>query len=277
MRSKIVLAVVLCLVAAAALGIGAPPALAASGCTCHTAVPPTGGAPAAGGFLVAGVTDCTTCHKGMTVPHPELVEPTLTLKTGIGFMGLRPNALVGLFLPFKPLGGVTVYVQGKAADAPGWTDLDQGTTNIDGQAYTGTVPAPVPAGMTFRAISQGRAGPPVVKPAFSVPWAEPPAISAVLRLRGLTNYKLRLGRTVTCKATWTPTDLAGQRTHFRFQRWVHGDEVSGNSWVRTINADGVMTYKFRPRVRGLYSVFVGMGGTAAFQGFQSEPRRFRVK
>jgi len=50
MRRKIALAIVLCL--AAALSIGAAPALAADGCTCHTAVPPIGGAPAAHAPLV---------------------------------------------------------------------------------------------------------------------------------------------------------------------------------------------------------------------------------
>lgn len=274
MKRKIVLATVVCL-AVATLGIGAAPALATDGCTCHTTEPPT--ATAAHASLVAAVTDCTTCHKGMTVPHPELLEPTLTLVTVPGFLGGDPSAFVRLFLPFKPLGGVTVYVQGKAADATGYTDLDHGTTNRDGEAYTRTVPRPVPEGMTFRAISQGRTGPPVVKPAFSVSPVEPPAISAVLRLRGLTSYRLRLGRTVTFRATWTPTDLAGQRAHFRVQRWAHGDEVWGRSFLRTINAEGLMTYRFRPRTRGLYTVFAGMGGTAAYQGFQTDARRFRVK
>jgi hypothetical protein len=225
--------------------------------------------------LVAAVTDCTTCHKGMTVPHPELVEPTLTLATGPGFLGGPPWAFVRLFLPFKPLGGVSVYVQGKAADATGYTDLDQATTNRDGEAYTSTVPRPVPEGMTFRALSEGRTGPPVVKPAFSVPPVEPPVISAVLRLRGLTNYRMRLGRTVTFRATWTPTDLVGQKAHFRVTK-LTGAEW-GRSYARTIDAAGVMTYKFRPRARGLYNVFAGMGGTAAYQGFQTDARRFRVK
>lgn len=274
MNRTIILATVLCL-AVAALGVGAAPALAADGCTCHTVEPPT--ATAAHAPLLAAVTACTTCHKGMTVPHPALVEPTLTLTTGVIPVINHHTALVGLFLPFKPLRGVTVYMQGKAADATGYTDLSQGMTNRDGQVYLDTVPLPVPEGMTFRAISQGRAGPPVVKPAFSVPPVEPPATSAVLRLRGLTNYRLRLGRTVTFKATCTPKALVGQKAHFAVSKRIKGDWEWQRSYARTINAAGVMTCKFRPRTRGLYSVIAGLGGTAAYQGFQTDAKRFRVK
>jgi hypothetical protein len=71
MNRRFVLAAVLCL--AAALAIGAAPALAADGCTCHTADPPT--ATAAHAPLVAGVTDCTVCHLGRTAPTPVRSQP----------------------------------------------------------------------------------------------------------------------------------------------------------------------------------------------------------
>ena len=54
MRHKIVLTVLLCL-ATATLAIWAAPALAADGCTCHTAEPPT--ATAAHAPFVAGVAE----------------------------------------------------------------------------------------------------------------------------------------------------------------------------------------------------------------------------
>lgn len=50
------------LVLVVAVGVGAQTAGAADGCGCHTAVPPTGGAPAAHAPLVGGAGDCTVCH-----------------------------------------------------------------------------------------------------------------------------------------------------------------------------------------------------------------------
>jgi cytochrome c5 len=116
MRGKIVLAMVLCLIAAAALGIGAAPALAADGCTCHTAVPPTDGAPAAHATLVVGV-DCTTCHADWAVPHPDVAtglrlgfsgrsaETGYQLKGRLGLSGPM-GAMILLGHP-----GVLVYLQ----------------------------------------------------------------------------------------------------------------------------------------------------------------------
>ncbi len=46
-RGRLLIALVLVPALVAALGIGAAPAAAQTGCDCHTAVPPTNGAPAA--------------------------------------------------------------------------------------------------------------------------------------------------------------------------------------------------------------------------------------
>jgi hypothetical protein len=129
MRRKIVLTMLLCL--AAALVTGATPALAASGCTCHTAVPPTGGALAAHAPLVVGVTDCTTCHKGMTVPHPELLKPALCV--GMPHVdGLGTNVDGGLSRPWKPLAGVVVYMQTREPTGTVYTDAGKLKTDVRG-------------------------------------------------------------------------------------------------------------------------------------------------
>ena len=110
----------------AALAIGAAPALAADGCDCHTAVPPIGGAPAAHAPFVAGVADCTTCHKGMTVPHPKLVEPKLEfMAEAIG----NPVTMSGhLAVGQRGLNGVVVYLQQQLSGASEFTDVAQVAT-----------------------------------------------------------------------------------------------------------------------------------------------------
>ncbi len=125
MKRKFILALVLALAFVVALGIGAAPALAQTGCDCHTAVPPTNGAPAAHAPFVASVTDCTVCHKGMTVPHPELVEPTLTVSGRVAGIGFAIRG--GLSRPWLPLAGIVVYVQAKAPAAADYIELGSPT------------------------------------------------------------------------------------------------------------------------------------------------------
>ena len=133
MRRKIILATALCL-AVATLGIGAAPALAAGGCTCHTAVPPT--ATAAHAPLVVAVSDCTTCHKGMTVPHPELLEPTLYIGKPYT-AGLGTDVRGGLRRPWLPLAGVVVYIQRREPAGTVYTDVGKVKTDVRGLYVSG--------------------------------------------------------------------------------------------------------------------------------------------
>ena len=277
MRGKIVLAVVLCLVAAAALGIGAAPALAASGCTCHTAVPPTGGAPAAHAPLVVGVTDCTTCHKGMTVPHPALVKPTLYVGKPHAD-GLGTNVHGGLSRPWLPLAGVVVYLQTREPTGTVYTDAGKLETDVRGfyvfelPLFTNLIP---------RTISQGLAGPPVVMPAISVPTVAGPTPTLTLGLSGLTRGAVRLGHTVSMAGKVTPTDMAGQNVRLTVQRWlVHQARwpVTGDSLFvnRTITATGAYSWKYTPKHPGLYRVQAKIANTSAYNAAITDWRRFRV-
>ena len=177
MKSKFVLAVVLCL-AVAALGIGAAPALAADGCTCHTVEPPT--ATAAHAPLVVGVTACTTCHKGMTVPHPDLPEPTLYVKPYAA--GIGADVRGGLSRPWL-LAGVVVYIQQRACRHR-LHGRRKGHDRRGRGLYVSGIG--LASDLIPRAISQGLAGPPVVMPAISVPRAPKPTPTLTLRLSGLT-------------------------------------------------------------------------------------------
>jgi hypothetical protein len=275
MRGKIVLTVLFCL--ATALAIGAAPALAASGCTCHTAVPPTGGAPAAHAPLVAGVTDCTTCHKGMTAPHPEVVKPTLTLE--VFFDPMVPHWVVrsGLHIPWVPLRFVTVYIQGQAPDATAFTDLAHFRTLSDGGFRGWLDTGAISADTTVRAISQGRAGPPVVMPALDGPAVDLPTPTLKWRLRGPVDGTLRLGRSVTVKAWVTPKDLVGPRPMFEVHKRVAGDW----KWLRTVrrplSATGTYSWTWTPKRRGMYKMFAGVGSTSAYEGVGSSYRLIRVR
>jgi len=282
MRRKIVLAIVLCLFAA--LTIGAAPALAASGCTCHTAVPPIGGAPAAHAPLVISVTDCTTCHKGMTVPHPELVKPTLSIgKPHVA--GLGTDVFGGLSRPWLPLAGVVVYVQSKEPSGTVYTDAGKPKTDARGY-YVSSLGGPFPSvyNRVPRAISQGLAGPPVVMPAISVPTVARPTPTLTLRLSGLTRGAVKLGDAVRAAGKVTPIDMAGQKVRLTLQkrnahsRW--SSRWSGKyhpAVMRTISATGAYSWKYTPKHLGLYRVKAKIPHTSAYNGQMTDWRRFRVK
>ena len=215
MKHKIVLTVLLCL-ATATLAIGAAPALAADGCTCHTAASPT--ATAAHEPLVLSVTDCTVCHKGMTVPHPELLEPTLYVGKPYA-AGLGANVRGGLSRPWLPLAGVVVYIQTREPAGTVYADAGKLKTDVRGLYVSGIgVAAPPVLNLVPRAISQGLAGPPVVMPAISVPTVPRPTPTLTLRLSGLTRGAVRRGHAVIVAGKVTPTDMAGQKVRLTLQK-----------------------------------------------------------
>ena len=285
MRRKLFLAVVLGL-AVVALGIAAAPALAADGCACHTAVPPTNDAPAAHAPYVPSITDCTVCHKGMAVPHPTLVEPDLTVKI---YGGEFFNVLGGgLSIPWVPLAGVTVYPQVKAADATDWTTIGPvfgpgpiatDETGMWGMGVVKNFPLP---GSSLRAISEGVAGPPVVMPGLSAPFTRPlPTLT--LKLGGLTDGAIEQGQAATARGTALPVELAGQNVLVRLQRarWWAGNHRwlwrTVRTATRTIGATGDFSARFTPKAAGRYRIRAVIEKTAAYRGVQTDWRRFRVE
>ena len=260
MRGKIVLAVLLCL--ATALGIGAAPALAADGCTCHTAEPPT--ATAAHAPLVAAVTDCTTCHTAWTVPHPVAGSPWHQLSGRTVEAGYQLEAWVGvrkLILPAMKLVSVghpdvVVYLQQRLWGATEFTDLTQVTTGSDGK-YSFTVPSPVPFA-AYRGISQGHVGALVGGGAALFEPGERvllPKAVAKLKLLGLRNGAVKLGRSVRASGTVKPADIGGN-VHFVVQKrqsggWHTRPLLGGKA---AISATGTYSWKFTPKSRGLFRV-----------------------
>ena len=247
MRRKIVLAVLLCL-ATAALGIGAAPALAADGCTCHTVEPPT--ATAAHAPLVVGVTDCTTCHKGWAVPHPELVVPSLTLtNTGGGLFGR-------FVAKAKGINGVVVYLQQRLWGETAFTDLTQVTTQTHIMVsargwfhFPMQHPTPWAA---YRAVSEGVAGPPVVVPGKRV-WRPKPTLT------------LKMGGPVPLASIFAsgrarPLKLAGEEVNFTVHKLKAGKWVTVKTGAATITAKG--TYKWSLGVgHGSFRTRAAISGT----------------
>ena len=248
------------------------------GCDCHTAVPPTNGAPAAHAPYVPSVTACTTCHKGMTVRPPTLVEPTLWGSFGFDPMIGRLITRGSLHILSVPPGGVTVYVQGKAAGATAYTDVGHFTTHRDGRFYAVLKKGSIAEDMTFRAISQGLAGPPVVMPALNGPAVvDLPTPSLTWRLRGPVDGTLRLGKSVTATARVSPADLAGPKPMFE----LHQRIADKWRWLldvrRALSDKGTYSWRWTPRHRGMFKMSPGIGGTAAYEASGSSAHSFRVK
>jgi hypothetical protein len=270
MRRKIILATVLCL-AVAALGIGATPALAAGGCTCHTAVPPT--ATAAHAPFVIGVSDCTTCHVGWTVPHPAAVTPTLAATVVLVGGIIKSNTVRGgLSTPWTPLRGVVVYVQMLRPDATEYTDIGKCTTNWKGLCFKKAA-----GDGAVRCISRGVAGPPVILPSLSVSPVDLPTPRISSRLSGPTAGILKLGRRVSVTGRARPLALAGQTIIIRYAGRRAGKTTEHAQIRRTVSATGTYRWTFRPSYRGAYIMRAVVPRTSAYDQAVAPYLRFRVE
>jgi len=289
MQRKLVLAIVLCLAVAAALSLGVAPALAADTCTCHTAMPPTGGAPAAHTPFVAGVAACTICHKGMTVPHPKLVKPKLKLgadlytdkngKSGVSLAGrLTARGRGGL-------NGVVVYLQQRAPGETVFVDVRTVTThkvkrvalalsyNHPNGWFSGRVTSPI-WGATYRAVTRGVGGKPVVKPTLTETLIYP---AFGVDLRGPDKHgDLTLGRSVVASGGAIPAELlAGEKVTLTLkQHWKV--RIVGEA---TIGSDGRYSWEVTPTLWGPgYKIRARLPATAEHWGVtRGIAVNFRVK
>ena len=292
MRRKLVLSLVVCLVLLALLGVGAS-AAAATCNDCH-AVPPDG-PPAPHGVLVAAVTDCTTCHRGMS-PHPASLRiPGLSLRGKSSVAGLvltgklyNPNAVNfidgpnGSYMLKVGLTDVPVYLQQRLWAATEFTDLAQVTTEtgmFSEGAYSYTVPSPVPFA-AYRAIAQGTVVTASPGPdSFWRPAAREllPKPKLTLKLTGLTDRTIRLGGKLKVSGTVAPTDLAGQDVFVKWQ------EKAGRRWVdirdhfETIGATGTYSWTLTVRERGLFRIHAMIEATPETAPVTTTWRQFTVK
>jgi hypothetical protein len=271
MRRTLLRAALLCLAVAGIVVLTATPAMAAGSCDCHTAVPPTGGAPAAHVPSVAAVTDCVVCHYGWTAPpHPE-VAGDLELRlsgrsTDAGYrlhgrLEYRKAAnLGGWIVAGQP--GVAVYLQRRLWGATAFTDLPQVTTGAKG-GFTQTVASPSPFA-AYRAVAQGHVGPTGLDPSVTglfMPITETllPTPHLTLAIHGrfsggsITRARITLGRTITVKGSVAPADLGGRVT-IRVQKNIKGYWVRYFTAKRAITAKGTYVWKWTPQRRGVYRI-----------------------
>ena len=293
MKRTFVVAVVLCLAATAALAIGAAPALAASGCACHTAVPPTGGAPAAHAPFVVGV-DCTTCHPDWTVPHPDAEQTSLYFWPRTSATGLKLTGSVGVVkwgppaLVYLRIGhpDVVVYLQRKLWGATEFTDLTQVTTGGKG-GFSFIVASP-PRFAVYRAIAEGHVGPLVgggsalFEPVYDQHFMTP---KLTLKLQGVKNGIVKLGNSVTATGTVEPADI-GVKAIIRVQKrvaaksaaWPWGWWVTRMIVYRALSATGTFSYRFTPRELGWFRVSFRTRTTAGWDIVRSPAEhKFRVE
>ena len=275
MKHKIVLAILLCL--ATAWTIGATPAAAQAACDCHTAVPPTNGAPAAHAPLVVGV-NCATCHKWWTVPHPARVrEQGLTLRRGAD-----AGELWGQLYHVWGWGfttghhGVVVYLQQRLWGASEFTDLAQVTTNRRYNArfhYTVKSPAKY---ASYRAIAQSWRGSGVVYLPTTADLLLTPTVT-LSRLVGPVGGVLKLGDALTASGTVAPSPMAGQPVALRFQKAKAGKWVRVVSLRTEVTASDTFSRDYTPASHGKYRVQARMPATEVHGFTMSAWRKFLVQ
>ena len=286
------MAVVLCLGVVALLGVVASPAAAATCVDCH-AEPPDG-PPAPHGVLVAAVTDCVTCHRGMS-PHPASLRiPGLSLRGNSSASGLvltgklwQPGVVSfidgpsGSYMLKVGLPDVTVYLQQRLWADTEFTDVTQVTTAagmFSEGAYSYTVPFPVPFA-AYRALSQGTVLTPDLgsssfwRPAASVLLPKPQAHAQA----GRPHRRVHPSR----------TEAQGERHGGAHQSCRPGRlrEVArkvGRRWadVRTASNDRRhrhLSWTFTVRKRGLFRIRAMIEATPDTADVVTTWRRFAVK
>ena len=262
---------------AAFLGVPAAPALAADSCTCHTAVPPTSGAPAAHAPYVPSVAECTACHVGMTMPHAGQVTTEVIWMRGRSIEAgyrLRGQIYDILFLGRSvQRADVTVYLQQRALGQTTFTDRGQATTNRFGN-FGFTVTSPLPYAY-YRAIAQGQ----IIPTRIALPCVEDlrPTPTLTLRLSGPTDGVRLLGHSITAKVKAKPQEMAGATVRFTVQtrgatRWITQTTVK-----RDISASATCSWTYIPRARGLFRIRAANIRSADFDTKGSVWRQYRVR
>jgi hypothetical protein len=271
-----------CHTVASALHHAGENAVAPTQCTdCHgnAAVPAANPTPLHGA-LVAGVTDCTTCHKGMTPTHPL----TATVKTPtLAFTATQPtgNPDVTLKGTLKngttALAGVLVYLQ-STPDGTTFTDVTSVTTTATG-AFSYTVVAAT-AGLQYRAIAQGVAGPPVVLPVKKLVPVTIPVVkeTITLKLNGRTTiFTILLGRSVTAKGVIAPKLTLSQVVKLTVQKRRANGTWALVKTLSTVKVTSAYSKIYKPGSRGTFRMRAVLAKTATHTAATSVWRTFKVK
>lgn len=263
--------------AAAFSGMSAAPGLAADSCACHTALPPTSGAPAAHALYVLGVAECTACHVGMTMPHSGQVTREViwmggrTIDAGYRLRGQIYDILaLGMSVQRAD---VTVYLQHRALGQTTFTDMGQATTTRLGN-FGFTVTSPLPYAY-YRAIAQGQ----IIPTRTALPCIEDlrPTPTLTLRLSGPTDGVRLLGHSITAKVKAKPKEMAGATLRFTVQTRGATRWITWTTLKRAISASATCSWTYTPRARGLFRIRAANVKSADFDTKGSVWRQYRVR
>ena len=104
-----------------------------------------------------------------------------------------------------------------------------------------------------------------------------PTPTIKLKLGGLTQGTLRLGRRVTAEGTVTPSSLAGSKVKLSLQKKRDDRWVTVNTVRCTIAAGGAYRWTHRLAKRGAYRLRVTIAKTATHTAARTTWRTFKVK
>jgi hypothetical protein len=263
--------------AVAFVGVPAAPALAAASRTCHTAEPPTNGAPAAHALYVPSVAECTACHVGLTLPHTGQVTREVIWMRGRSIdAGYR---LRGQIYDILVLGrsvqraDVTVYLQQRALGQTTFTDIGQATTNRLGN-FGFTVTSPLPYAY-YRAIAEGQ----IIPTRTALPCIEDlrPTPTLTLRLIGPTGGVRLLGHSITAKVKAKPQEMAGATVRFTVETRGATRWITQTTEKRVISASASCSWTYTPGARGLFRIRAANIKSADFDTKGSVWRKYRVR
>jgi hypothetical protein len=180
---------------------------------------------------------------------------------------------------------VDIYLQQRAQAAGAFTDLMTVRTHSAGAylvtfhgVFGGTVVSPV-WGATYRAVSRGVAGPPVVKPGLSPEVLLTPGFSG-LRLRNLgKSAELRLGRSFWATGKMRPgSQLAGEKLVFSLRKMTKKGWKVRQTVERAVGSDGTFSCRFTPTTRGTWEVYVQLRATSQHaESVRGYPRHIAVE
>ena len=177
---------------------------------------------------------------------------------------------------------VTVYLQQRRWADTEFTDLTQVTTDagmFSEGTYSYTVPSPVPFA-AHRAIAQGTV---VTSDLGSGSFWRPasrerlPTPKLALKLSGLADRSISLGRKLKVSGTVSPTDLAGQDVFVKWQEKVGHNWADVRDHSETIDATGTYSWTFTVRRRGLFRIRAMIEATPDTADVMTTWRQFTVK
>jgi hypothetical protein len=203
----------------------------------------------------------------VTTPPPPPPPPSVT-PTVASFSPTSGPVSTLVTLTGTGFSGATkVTFNGTAATSFSVASATQITATVPAGASSGPIAVITAAGTGASAAS------------FTVTAPPPPVFTptVTLKLTGLTNGAVKLGKSMTAKGKVTPTSLAGSKVTLTVQR-KHGTKwLKLKSTGRTISATGSYSWKYEPARKGAYRIKATIAKTAEHLAAGTTWRTFRVR